>query len=164
MNYKYYRSAASVTPALSVSVWIIALMTNFTGCGGSVGPERATVIGNVTLDGMSVEEGSIAFIPTGQTTGPTAGAVIKDGRYVTPDGTGPVLGAHRVEITAFRRGTKVESAGVGGATSGPSASSNVEQIEMYIPKHYNKNSKLSVDIKSGRNQKDFALNSKETKD
>ena len=130
------------------------------GCGGDSGPERAVVFGKVTLDGAPVTEGSIAFIPMGQTTGPTAGASIQAGEYRTPAGTGPVLGSHRVEITAYKTGQRREVPGVGGATTGPSGTSVVAEVEMYIPERYNKSSNLTVDVKSGRNQHDFKLESK----
>ena len=130
------------------------------GCGGNSGPERATVSGKVTFDGEPVHQGSIAFIPTGQTTGPTAGAVIEKGEYRTLAGGGPVLGSHRVEITAYRTGQRKEIPGAGGATTGPSGASVVAETDMYIPEQYNKVSTLTIDIKSGRNQRDFDLKSK----
>lgn len=129
------------------------------GCGRAGGLERATVTGQVTLDGVAVEKGSIAFIPDGQTTGPTAGAVIEKGKYRTQSGSGPVLGSHRVEIVAHRPGKQVEVAGVGGAATGPSAAGTVQEIEMYIPEQYNKKSTLTIAIKSGTNAQDFPLKS-----
>lgn len=129
------------------------------GCGGSDGPERASVSGQVTLDGTPVEQGMIAFIPDGQTVGPTAGAAIANGRYQIPSSSGPVLGSHRVEILAHRAGKDVSVAGIGDATAGPSAAATVQETEMYIPEQYNKRSTLTVTIKSGRNTQDFPLKS-----
>ncbi len=106
-----------------------------------------------------MEQGSIAFIPDGQTVGPTAGAVIKNGRYQTVGGTGPVLGTHRVEIIAHRSGKTVDVAGIGGAATGPSAAGTVQETEMYIPEQYNKKSTLKITIKSGGNAQDFPLKS-----
>lgn len=129
------------------------------GCGDSSGPERASVAGAVTLDGTPVEHGSISFIPNGQTVGPTAGAVIKKGRYSTAKATGPVLGSYRVEITAHRPGKMVDVAGIDNAATGPSAAGAVQEMEMYIPVHYNKESTLTATIKSGSNKHDFVLKS-----
>jgi len=129
------------------------------GCGGTTGPERASVSGSVTFDGVPVEKGSIAFIPDGATVGPTAGALIEKGRYQTASGMGPVLGSHRVEITAHRAGNKVDVAGIGGSGAGPSAAGSVQQTEMYIPAQYNTKSTLTVTIKSGNNPNDFSLKS-----
>ena len=129
------------------------------GCGRASGPERASVSGQVTFDGVPVERGSIAFIPDGQTVGPTAGAVIEKGRYQVPRDAGPVLGTHRVEITAHRAGKQVDVAGVGGAATGPSAAGTVQETEMYIPEQYNKQSSLKATFKSGANVNDFPLKS-----
>lgn len=130
------------------------------GCGGSGGPERANVTGQVTFDGQPVEKGVIAFVPDGSTVGPTSGAIIENGRYRTQSGGGPVLGSHRVEIVAHRPGKKIEVAGIGGAATGPSASGATQETEMYIPAEYNANSMLTVNIKSGTNTHDFALQPK----
>lgn len=129
------------------------------GCGGKSGPEKAVVSGKVTLDGAPVETGSIAFIPTGATKGPVAGAVIEQGTYRTSPGGGPVIGAHRVEITAHRPGKGAPAAGAVGATAGPSAAAATPNLEAYIPKQYNKESTLTLDVKSGKNEQDFELKS-----
>ena len=139
--------------------WLI-LGVFVAGCGGVSGPERAAVSGKVTFDGEPVHQGSIAFIPTGNTTGPTAGAVIEKGEFRTPSGTGPVLGSHRVEITAHKTGQRKEIPGAVGAAAGPSGASVVAETEMYIPEQYNKASILTIDIKSGRNPRNFDLKSK----
>ena len=128
------------------------------GCSAKTGPERATVSGTVTFDGEPLETGLIAFIPDGATQGPTAGAAIQKGKYATPAGTGPVLGPHRVEITAHRTGRVIEGAGLGGGV-GPSGGVVSEKSEMYVPAQYNKNSTLTIDVKSGKNLQDFPLKS-----
>ena len=154
------RNAVSLPSVFPLPLWSMALLVLVTGCGGPAGPEKATVMGKVTFDGAAVEKGSLAFIPTGQTKGPTAGAVIEKGEYRTLSGGGPVLGSHRVEITAYRTGQRLEIPGAGGATTGPSGASVVAETDMYIPEQYNKASTLTIDIKSGRNQGDFNLKSK----
>jgi hypothetical protein len=129
------------------------------GCGGSSGPERASVAGKVTLDGTPLAKGSISFIPTGATQGPAAGAVIENGAYATAQGTGPVLGEHRVEIIAFKAGKEATAPGIDGATAGPSAASGAPEMEAFIPEEYNKNSQLTLKVASGTNNKDFELKS-----
>ncbi|HEY4259942.1 MAG TPA: hypothetical protein VGM98_07275 [Schlesneria sp.] len=128
------------------------------GCGGTGGPERAIVSGEVTFDGQPIETGVIAFIPDGATKGPTAGAAIQNGRYATPASSGPVLGPHRVEIVAHRTGRVIEGAGIEGS-GGPSGSIVLEKSEMYVPTQYNKNSTLTFEVKSGKNVQDFPLKS-----
>ncbi|MDB5346703.1 MAG: hypothetical protein JWP89_5080 [Schlesneria sp.] len=129
------------------------------GCGAKSGPERANVSGEVTLDGQPVEKGVIAFVPDGATQGPTAGAAILGGKYATPPGSGPVLGTHRVEITAHRMAMVVEGAGIGGGGVGPSGGVAMEKSQMYVPTQYNKNSTLTFEVKSGKNVQDFPLKS-----
>ena len=128
------------------------------GCGAKNGPERAIVSGEVTFDGQPLEKGVIAFVPDGATQGPTAGAAILGGKYATPPGSGPVLGIHRVEITAHRTAIVVEGAGIGGGV-GPSGGVAMEKSQMYVPTQYNKNSTLILEVKSGKNVQDFPLKS-----
>lgn len=128
------------------------------GCGSS-GPPKAEVSGTVTIDGEPVEHGTIAFIPAEGTQGPVSGATIQDGAYETPPGGGPVPGMHRVEITARRAAKSVEVPGAAGVTSGPSAASTVQVMEMYIPAKYNTKSELTLDVREGENSKDFDLTS-----
>lgn len=139
---------------------LAVILTSCMGCGGSSGPERGNVSGQVTFNGQPVEKGVIAFVPDGSTVGPTSGAIIENGRYKTQSGGGPVLGSHRVEIVAHRPGKKIEVEGIGGAATGPSAAGAVQETEMYIPPEYNSKSMLAVSIKSGTNTHDFALQSK----
>ncbi|GAB4154322.1 MAG: hypothetical protein Tsb009_30930 [Planctomycetaceae bacterium] len=54
--------------------------------------------GAVWVDGQPLKEGSITFIPTGETKGPKVSAKIKDGFYELPKESGPVVGTVRVEI------------------------------------------------------------------
>lgn len=129
------------------------------GCGGSSGPERVSVSGEVSFDGTPIESGSIAFIPDGSTVGPSAGGEIKQGRYSVARESGPVLGAHRVEVTAHRAGKQIDVAGAGGASAGPSGGGTVHESEMYIPEQFNKKSKLTVNITSGSNVHNFTLKS-----
>lgn len=140
------------TGVLTSSLFILS------GCSAKGGPERASVAGEVTLDGQPIETGLIAFIPEAGKPGPTAGAAIQKGKYATPAGTGPVLGPHRVEITAHRTGRVIEGAGLGGGV-GPSGGVVSEKSEMYVPAQYNKNSTLTIDVKSGKNVQDFPLKS-----
>jgi len=74
------------------------------GCIGSDGgPPRVAVNGEVTFRGKPVQKGSILFIPTGETRGPQAGAVIENGQYQLSSDRGPVVGKLRVEIRAERK-------------------------------------------------------------
>ena len=129
----------------------VALAIN--GCGGDSGPERAEVSGSVTFAGQPIETGSIAFIPDGATSGPSVGGSIRDGMYHIPRSEGPVIGTHRILIQATRpTGQQVEA---GEGADDPAAM--VDEVEMYIPERYNRNSELTADVQPGSNQFDFAL-------
>lgn len=129
------------------------------GCGAGSGPERAEVRGKVTFKGQPVEDGTIAFIPTGETTGPSAGGKIENGEYVIPAESGPVVGTHRVEIRAMRKTGKQTAGGIPGESSGPSGDPTpVAQMEQFIPPEYNAKSKLTTEVKPGLNENvDFEL-------
>lgn len=146
----------------------LTVLCSVPGCGGSAAG-RSAVQGTVKFDGQPVSQGVIAFIPTGATRGPSTGAEIKAGKYQILADQGPVLGPHRVEITATRAGgaTEVKGLGQGGGPSGggpsgggPSGGGSAAKIEMYIPEQYNKQSKLEFVIKAGRNEANFDLKSK----
>jgi hypothetical protein len=136
---------------------LLALATGISGGCGPSGPPRVEISGKVTWDGKPLETGTISFIPDEGQTGPMAGAQIVQGGYQIRADQGPTLGGHRVEIQAWQTSGQTEVAGVGGATTGPSAGGVVETVKMYIPERYNKKSTLRVTIKPKANQLDFDL-------
>src|SRR5688572_26319207 len=92
------------------NVFLIGLigLIGIAGCSQS-GPERADVSGTVELDGQPIDEGAIQFIPVQGTQGPSAGGVIKDGKYAIPRGNGVVVGKNRVELRSFKyTGKKIQ--------------------------------------------------------
>ncbi len=115
--------------------------------GCSLGSE-ATVSGEVTLDGVPIQNGTISFIPADGETA-TAGGRIEDGTYSVVVPPGP----KRVEISA----TKV--VGQRPAYEGAPDSPMVERRESIIPERYNVQSDLTLDVQSGRNVQNFALES-----
>lgn len=98
------------------------------------------VSGTVTYQGEAVEQGSIRFVPTGETKGQVTGAAITQGKYEASAKGGVLVGTQRVEITAIAprkdpRGrdlAAMEGAGV-----------------QYLPEKYNRQSTLTVTIESG---------------
>ena len=86
---------------------IIAVQLGCPGCSDS-GPQRASVSGSVSLDGRSLMHGSINFIPTEGTAGPTAGATIENGSYRIDRVKGVTVGRSLVKINSVQRtGKKV---------------------------------------------------------
>jgi hypothetical protein len=110
------------------------------------------VNGKVTVSGKPVAEGTIAFIPTGQTRGPSSGSAIKDGSYAVARDGGPVPGSYNVSIRAMRKtGKKIEA--------GPPAppGTMIDEVTQFLPPQYNTNTTLTVEIQSGSNEHDFDL-------
>ena len=124
------------------------------GCGKGDGLNRSSVEGKVSLDGTPVEQGSITFVPTSGTKGPTAGGSIAKGRYSVPAAKGPVVGRYRVEIHAPRNtGKKIQ------APMAP-AGTMTDEIADAMPAQYNTKSTLEKEVKAGRNEIDFDLSAR----
>jgi hypothetical protein len=141
-----------------VKTTIIASLV-IAGCGGSEGPLRGTVAGNVTLDGTPLKSGVIRFIPTGQTKGPAAAATIKEGAYALGRDEGPIVGTHRVEIEATDYtdfAIDDERAYAQRAAQGkPAIPKNP------VPEIYNSRSQLTAEVPAEGNQTlDFRLDTK----
>ena len=117
--------------------------------GGVLGCSKAapTVEGMVTLDGQPLETGSITFVPSDGKS-QTAGGAIAAGKY----GFEVPPGMMKVEITAGKVVGKKK------AYETPD-SPLIDVIEQIIPAKYNSETSLSLDVKAGKNSKDFALTS-----
>lgn len=139
---------------------VVLIASSMLGCGGGNSLERASVKGSVTFDGKPVEKGLIAFLPSGETKGPSSGAEIINGEYEIPKDTGPTPGTYSVEVTANRVVGKTEVQGVAGSQGGLSGAQTADVLEMYIPAKYNTKTTLEAVVESGENEQDFDLDSK----
>jgi hypothetical protein len=111
---------------------------------------RVAVSGNVTFAGNPLPAGKIQFQPIG--TGPTAVGEIQDGRFSIAESIGPSPGKHRVTISSRTTPKIAEGQEPGGAPK-------LEPEK--IPKQYNTQSKLEVDIApEGPATLDFPLDKK----
>jgi hypothetical protein len=138
---KYIVSLRSIAAALS-----IVFFGTLLGCNN--GPKKAQLTGNVTLDGEPLKSGSMDFFPVdGQ--GSTANGFIVDGKYTAETGVGKM----KVEI----RARKV--IGQKKMYDTPDSPMRDEVVEL-LPERYNVKSELTVDLKEGKNEKDFELTSK----
>jgi len=115
----------------------------FLGCGG-----EPMVSGTVNVDGKPLEKGSISFFPVDGKTH-TAGGDIEEGSYSVP----VPVGVMKVEI----RKPKIK--GYKKLYPTPDAK-EYPVFEEALPDRYNKHSELKLDVKPGRNQKDFELQGK----
>lgn len=130
-----------------------ALIAILVGCNAS-STRQGAVSGHVTLDGQSVERGSILFTPIDGTPGVVTGGEIKGGQYALSGVKGPAVGWNRVEVRAARGTGKMIPRGLGG-TGEPVE----EQVEGVAPR-FNTQSTLKVEIKAGNNTADFQVTSK----
>ncbi len=135
-------------PACFFLAWGAFLLT---GCGSS---NRAAVKGSVTFDGAPVDGGMILFFPAaGEYKADQGHAEIKDGTYELPSGKGPPPGNYRINITWEKKtGKQVVSKG-----DPPNMEDETIQV---IPPQYNRESKLTKEVKAGPNTIDFQLTSK----
>ncbi len=128
----------------------VILLAATVGCSG-----RASVSGNVTLDGQPIDGGTISFIPADNAKVSAAWGKIEGGRYSIRAGEGPGIGPHRVEIRWSRKtGRKIPAL--------PPASPNeiIEQVMEAVPTQYNAQSELKAEIKAGENTVNFELQSR----
>lgn len=68
------------------------------GCGGSTGPRRVQVYGDIQVDGQALEAGVIRFLPGEGNKGPAANVLISRGRFSFSATDGPQPGLYRVLI------------------------------------------------------------------
>lgn len=173
-------SARPRRPVICLAAIAIAMLSAG-GCGRKSGLERASVGGEVTLDGQPVQQGSIRFVCL--TGGPTAGGQIEDGSYHIPRDKGPPLGRHRVEVSAPQKtGRQIPSPFAlaqrkpssaakdaptteGGNETGDepnenpmqSAGSTVDEWVDMAPPEYGAKSTLEVEISAGKNSYDIHM-------
>ena len=120
-------------------------------------PRRFALEGQVTVDGAPLESGSMAWIPTGQTGGPTCGGSITRGRFAIPAPEGAREGQYRVEITASRQSERADSPSLDGMTMGYS-------VYQYLPARYNSESELVATVtRGGKNVYTFELTTENEK-
>jgi len=115
----------------------------FLGCGG-----EPVVSGTVNVDGKPLEKGSISFFPADGKT-KTTGGDIEEGQYTV---TVPV-GVMKVEIHKPKIKGYKKLYNTPGAKEYP-------VFDEALPGRYNEHSELKLDVKPGRNQKDFELQGK----
>ena len=127
------------------------LLVAMVAAGCSRVPRRLALEGRVTVDGVPLESGAMAWIPTEQTGGPTCGGSITAGRFSIPAPEGARVGEYRVEITASRPGDRADSMSLDGLSMG-------YPMIQYLPARYNAKSELVAIVRSsGKNVYTFEL-------
>lgn len=139
---------------------LLGLLLALPLAAGCSGDNLGQVAGTVTLDGKSLSKGTITFETTGKRP---ATARIENGQIVDATtfkpGDGVPVGTHKVAITANEDGASAEVSDPGKG-KGPGA--NYMVGKSLIPSAYNDptTSKLTADVKSGKNTLEFKLSSK----
>jgi hypothetical protein len=131
---------------LATAVAALALAT--AGC--SQDPNKATVKGRVTLDGVAVEKGAVQFSPLDGKTSTGKPGMIENGEYAAEI---PV-GTMRVVINAPKKSGKKRK--LYDTPDSPVVEDTVEAI----PAKYNKDSILKKDIQPGEQTINFDLTTK----
>jgi hypothetical protein len=123
-----------------------ALLVQLAGCSG-----KTRLEGTVTLNGDNVEDGTITlfvFSETGRSRANVSGP-IKGGKYYLDSDKGLAPGSYKVEIHWMKKtGKQIPS------NDPPNM---IDETKEAVPKQYNTETTLLIEIKSGSNQKDFAL-------
>jgi hypothetical protein len=123
----------------------VVLVLVLPGC--SRGPTRG-VSGEVSFKGEKIKEGSIEFIPTEGTGGPSVGSPIRDGTYDIPAPKGPLAdGTYIVQLRAVRD--------TGKFPPGPRYAKSMTIHLQIFPEEYNAKSKLKVKIDPNANPNRF---------
>lgn len=129
--------------------WLVLAFLVFPigGCGLF---SSEAIHGNVALDGQPIDQGSIAFIPTGTTRGASAGCDIIAGAYQLAANAPPLEGQYKVEIRSVRpTGRKIPEP--------PPAprGTTMDEFRESVPAMYNANTTLTVEITKATRQFDF---------
>lgn len=115
------------------------------GCG-PVGPQKITIRGMVTLDGVPLPEGQVVFIPSDPSLGAAGGAIAKGVFTVTT-----YKGPHQVEVHAEKRLPRP-------LFPGAALEAGFTFVSI-IPKRYNEKTTLTFDVQSPNDWPEFALTS-----
>lgn len=127
------------------SLILLSALLLLSGCSDE---QLAEVSGTVTVGGVPVEEGSMTFTPAdGQ--GRTAGCPIKGGKYSAQVPLGKMQVSITVPIVVGKK--KLYN-----TPESPEGNLYAESL----PDKYNSKTELELEVKSGRNTKDWNLDAK----
>jgi hypothetical protein len=128
------------------ALFAFALFVLLAGCSGK---QTAQVSGMVRVDGQPLDKGSISFIPA-DGKGSTAGGDIKEGKYLVPKVS---VGLMKVQIRYPRVTGKKK------LYDTPDSPTRDVYTEV-LPKKYNDNTELELDVQPGKKEKDWDLSTR----
>ncbi|MBN2290897.1 MAG: hypothetical protein JXM70_00645 [Pirellulales bacterium] len=123
---------------------VLSVASSLTGCGGNP-LNRQAVSGEVKLDGVSLDQGTIEFRPTQRKGTVSSGAVIRDGKYNIETQKGLPPGEYRVMIFSAAADKSPIPAGPPGSGSFEGHRPTIERI----PPQYNTKTEQIVEITDG---------------
>jgi hypothetical protein len=135
-------------PTMRVGRVVAALVVCALFAAGCDSSKVADVSGTVTIDGKSVESGSITFLPVDGHS-PTAGGEIKDGKY----NVRVPIGQMKVSISVPKEIGKKK---LYATPDSPEGTLYGEAL----PARFNEKTELTLEVKSGSNKKDWELTAK----
>jgi hypothetical protein len=151
------KSRASSYPGMAAM--LISSLILGCGSGAAEGPPRADVRGVVTLDGQPLPEGVIRFVPLAGTPGPKTSIAISDGKFSADALTGPVVGAHRIEIQSTDDGGYAPDDEEAIDRLRKSRTHRIEAVR--VPSAFNTHSRLTETVsEDGTNEFEFPLTTK----
>ena len=121
---------------------IVLWMGLGTGCGPGNPLNRLPISGEVKLDGVPLDQGTIQFTPEGK-EGVGTGDLITNGTYSLPAEKGLPVGKYRVRITAPEGG----EAGIN--PNEPPGPTTGQPARDRIPPEYNTQSEIVVEVTAG---------------
>ena len=89
-------SVAVKRPCVAIILAFFGLVPFLAGCGRGNRLNRLPIHGSVTVGGGEELNGSISFLPSGKTPGPSANAAVVKGHYQFDQDNGPTAGPHDV--------------------------------------------------------------------
>jgi len=140
---------------------LLGLLISFhIGCSSSDQPELGQVTGTVSMDGKPLTGVAVVFQP--ENGRPARGTTNAEGQYelvYIRQTKGAKVGPNRVQIASNEEGE--DSGEVESGDGEPKANSKgSKSSKPLVPKRYNVQSELKVDVKPGANTFDFQLESK----
>jgi hypothetical protein len=126
----------------------VLLLVFATGLLAGCGSGLATVSGEVSVDGKTVEKGVISYVPA-DGPGEPATANIENGRYEIRTSPGNKRVQISVPVVVDRR-----------KDSNAAAAQTIEITRETLPERFNSKTELTFEVKSGSNTKDWQLDTK----
>ena len=129
-----------------LALFTIGLLGMLLGCSGN--DKSAEVLGIITVDGDPPEKGSISFIPEdGRST--TEGGIIENGKYTAKSSVGMMKVQIRVSKVTGKKQLYNDK-----------ESQFIPTYGEVLPKKYNDQTELRLDVKPGRQEKNWELSTK----